>query len=245
MLLIFCLFGIGSAWMGITSGTAEVRQEEATPIQVGIMSEKQRAHSRLYDNYRTNRKLDALPLPGENDKGLEHGVYIESGTPIISSDAPVLSFEGFLRDTACASDAVAVVDVKDKSSQLTENREFIFTDYTAVVQEVFKNNAVAPLRTGSRITVTRPGGKVQINGAVINALDSSFKLLKKEKRYLLFLKHIPGEDGYQSIRKGSFQIEDNELIALTEEFLPGGSNDTRPFTITARTRGVLSCLRKR
>lgn len=227
--------------MVITSGTAEVRQEEATPIQVGIMSEKQRAHSKLYDSYKTNRKLDALPLPDENDKDLEQGVYIEPGTPIISSDAPVLSFEDFLKDTACASDAVAIVDVKDKSSQLTENREFIFTDYTAVVQEVFKDNALAPLRTGNRITVTRPGGKVQINGRVINALDSSFKLLKKEKRHLLFLKYIPGVDVYQSIRKGSFRLEDNELVSLTEEFLPGGSNDTRPFTIDARNALASGC----
>ena len=241
MLLIFCLFGFGLAWMVSTSGTAEVRQEEATPIQVGIMSEKQRAHSKLYDNYKTNRKLDALPLPDENDKDLEQGVYIEPGTPIISPDAPLLSFEDFLRNTACGSDAVAIVDVKDKSSQLTDNREFIFTDYTAVVQEVFKDNSVAPLRTGNTITVTRPGGKVQINGRVINALDSSFKLLEKEKRYLLFLKYIPGVDAYQSIRKGSFRIEDNELILLTEEFVPGGNDDTRPFTIDVRNALTSAC----
>jgi hypothetical protein len=235
------LFGFGSAWMVITSGTAEVSQEDATPIKVGIMSEKQRAHSRLYDNYKTNRKLDALPLPDENNKDLEQGVYIEPGTPVTSPDAPVLNFEDFLRDAECASDAVVIVDVKDKSSQLTDNREFIFTDYTAVVQEVFKDNSVAPLRKGNTITVTRPGGKVQINGRVINALDSSFKLLKKEKRYLLFLKYIPGADSYQSIRKGSFRVEDNELILLTEEFVPGGSDDTRPFTIDVRTALTAGC----
>lgn len=244
-LLIFCLLGFGLESMVITCGTADFRQEEATPIQVGIMTEKQRAHSKLYDSYKTNRKLDALPLPGENDKDLEQGVYIEPGTPITSPDAPVLGFEDFLKDTACASDAVAIVDVEDKLSQLTDNREFIFTDYTAVVQEVFKDNAVAPLRTGNRITVSRPGGRVQINGQVINAQDSSFKLLKKDKRYLLFLKYIRGVDVYQSIRKGSFRLEDNELISLTEEFVPGGSNDTRPFTIDARTREGLSCLRGR
>ena len=241
MLLIFCLLGFGLALMVISSGTADVHQEDATPIQVGVMTEKQRAHSKLFDSDKTNRKLDALPLPSENDKALERGVYIEPGTPIISSDAPVLSFEGFLRDTACASDAVAVVDVKDKSSQLTENREFIFTDYTVVVQEVFKDNALSSIRTGSSITVTRPGGKVQINGQVINALDSSFKPLKKEKRYLLFLKYVPGIDVYQSIRKGSFRLEDNELTALSEEFLPGGSDDTRPFTIVARKALTSGC----
>lgn len=241
MLLILCLLGLGLARMVITRGTADVHQEDATPIQVGVMTEKQRAHSKLFDSYKTNRKLDALPLPNENDKDLEQGVYIEPGTPVISPDAPALSFENFLKDTACASDAVAIVDVKDKSSQLTENREFIFTDYTAVVQEVFKDNTLSPIRTGNSITVTRPGGKVQINGQVINALDSSFKLLKKEKRYLLFLKYIPGLDVYQSIRKGSFRLEDNELTALSEEFLPGGSDDTRPFTIDVRKALTSGC----
>jgi hypothetical protein len=243
MLLIFCLLGFGLAGMVIIRGTADVHQEDATPIQVGVMTEKQRAHSKLFGNYKTNRKLDALPVPGENDKALEQGVYIEPGTPVTSPDAPELSFEDFLRDTACASDTVAIVDVKDKSSQLTENREFIFTDYTAVVQQVFKDNALSPVRTGNTITVTRPGGKVQINGQVINALDSSFKLLKKEKRYLLFLKYIPGLDVYQSIRQGSFRLEDNELTALSEEFLPGGSDDTRPFTIDVPKALASGCSR--
>ena len=112
--------------MEITSGTAEVRQEEATPIQVGIMSEKQRAHSKLFDGYKTNRKLNAFPLPSENDKDLEQDVHIESGTPVISPDAPALRFEDFLKDKACVSEAIAIVDVKDKSSQLTElSEEFL------------------------------------------------------------------------------------------------------------------------
>lgn len=243
ILLIYCLLGCGLARMLIISGAAEVQQEEATPIQVGVMTEKQRAHSKLFDSYKTSRKLDALPLPNQNDKGLEQGVYIEPGTPVTSPDAPALSFEDFLKETACASDAVAIVDVKDKSSQLTENREFIFTDYTAVVQQVFKDNALSPVRTGNTITVTRPGGKVQINGKVINALDSSFKLLQNEKRYLLFLKYIPGIDVYQSIRKGSFRLEDSKLISLTEEFLPGGSDNTRPFTIDVRKALASGCSR--
>lgn len=227
--------------MRIIGTTAYVHQEEATPIQVGVMTEKQRAHSKLFGSYKTNRKLDSLPVPGENDKALEQGVYIEPGTPVTSPYAPELSFTDFLTETACASDAVAIVNVKNKSSQLTENREFIFTDYTVVVQEVFKDNALSHIETGNSITVTRPGGKVQINRQVINALDSCFKLLQKERIYLLFLKYIPGIDVYQSIRKGSFGLEDSKLISLTEEFLPGGSNDPRPFTIDVRKTLTSGC----
>ena len=241
ILSLCCLLGLGLVRMVIISGAAEVHQEGATPIQAGVMTEKQRAHSKLFDSYKTNRKLDALPVPGENDKALEQGVYIEPGTPVISPDAPALSFEDFLRDTACASDAVAIVDVKNKSSQLTENREFIFTDYTVVVQQVFKDNALSALRVGTGITVTRPGGRVRINGKVINASDSSFKPLENEKRYLLFLKYIPGIDVYQSIRKGSFRLEDSKLISLTEEFLPGGSDNTKPFTIDVRKTLTSGC----
>lgn len=64
------LLGLGLARMVIISGAAEVHQEEATPIQIGVMTEKQRAHSKLFDSYKTNRKLDALPLPSQNDKAL-------------------------------------------------------------------------------------------------------------------------------------------------------------------------------
>lgn len=243
ILSLCCLLGLGLVRMVIISGAADVQQEEATPIQVGTMTEKQRAHSKLFDSYKTNRKLDALPLPSQNDKDLERGVYIEPGTPVTSPDVAALSFGDFLKERACASDAVAIVNVKNKSSQLTENREFIFTDYTAVVQQVFKDNALSPMRVGATITVTRPGGKVKINGQVINAVDSSFKLLQQERLYLLFLKYIPGIDVYQSIRKGSFRLEDSKLISLTEEFLPGGSDDARPFTIDVRKALTSGCFK--
>lgn len=230
MILLLCALGFGLALM-VVSKPADTRQDqEATPIQVGIMSAKQREHSKLYGNYKTNRKLDNLPVADNNDKNLEQGVYIEPGTPVVASDAPVVGFEDFLKEMACGADAIVIGEVNDKQSQLNENREFLFTDYTMTVQEVFKDNAQAPFATGASMTVSRPGGRVQINGRVVSAIDSSFKLLKKGKHYLLFLKYLPGLDIYQSIRKGSFLLEDDELTLLTEEFVPGGGSDTRPFT---------------
>ena len=215
------------------------KKQEATPIQVGIMSERQKQHSKLYERYKPGRKLDVFPTPGHPGEDDEQGVYIEPPLEITSPDGPEVSFEGFLKDLTCAADAVVTVVVKDKASQLTENKEFIFTDYTAVVEETFKDHQGNSLLPNNIIMVTRPGGKVRIDGHIIGAVDSSFKILEPGKRYLLFLQYLPATGAYQSIRKGSFLIEDSDLIPLTEQFLPGLDDETRRASML-EVRAVLA-----
>jgi hypothetical protein len=211
-------------------------KEGATPIQVGVMTKGQKEHSKLYERYKPGRKLDVFPAPGESSADDEQGVYIEPPLEITSPDAPELSFEDFLTDLTCAADAVVTVVVKDRASQLTENKEFIFTDYTAVVEEVFRGTSLTPNTT---ITVTRPGGKVQIDGHIVGAVDSSFKVLEPGKHYLLFLQNVPATGAYQSVRKGSFLLEDSDLISLTDQFIPGINDETKRAPIV-RARSALS-----
>ena len=215
------------------------QKDPPTPIQVGVMSEKQREHGKLYTQY-TGRKLDAIPQR-EFKSGVEPGVYIEPPTPVINPDMPPLLFEDFLRHLRCDVDAVFSVTIKDKAAQLTENKEFIFTDYTAIVEELYKNNDTAPIGSGGLITVTRPGGRVEIDGKVVSALDSSFKHLKVGQRYLLFLKFLPQTSSFQCVRLGCFLINANELIPMTEESLPGGVGDTREFNLSVRTALSAAC----
>jgi hypothetical protein len=214
---------------GAPQSSDAASQEKATPIQVGVMTEKQRAHSKLYGEYGMGRKLDAIPAR-EFKPGVEPGVYRELGTPVTSPDAPILSFADFMRNLSCEADAVVVATIKDHSSQLTENKEFIFTDYEAEVDAIYKNNPATPIAPHSLITVTRPGGRVEINGRVVGATDASFKLFSTGKQYLLFLKYLPQTSDYQSIGQGAFLISDNTLTAMSEESLPGGIGGSRPFT---------------
>ena len=106
------------------------------------------------------------------------------------------------------------------------------------MDEVFKNNPSAFIAPNSDMTVTRPGGRIQIQSRIVNALDASFKPLVTGKQYLLFLKYVPETGSYSSLRKGSFLIENDDLIALTEESIPGGSVDTK--VLSAEIRAVLT-----
>ena len=210
---------------GVTSTSSQSTGHPPTPIQLGVMSPQQRVHSKLYENYKNDRTLDALPSEWFAD-GREPGVYIGPGLEVWSADAPHPSFEELLRNLECEADAVAIGVVKRKESQLTDNKEFIFTDYVVVPSEIFKRTALS-VPTNQEINITRPGGRIQLNGRTIGAIDSSFKLLSLGKTYLFFLKRIPETGAYQSLQKGTYEINDGALTAMTEESVPGG--DKQPF----------------
>jgi hypothetical protein len=220
---------MGAFSIGLIVTRSSNQKDSATPIQVGIMSERQKKHSKLYKQYNMGRKLDAIPLE-EFEKVLEPGVYIEPGTPVVSPEPVTVVFEDYIRDLVCDSDAVLRVTINDKESQLTESKEFIFTDHTAFVERIYKNNSAAPLEQNTTIIVTRPGGKVKIQGRVIGAKDAAFKYLSIRKQYLLFLRYVPETGAYLSIRNGSFLVEDDSLVAMTEESLPDGPGHRREFT---------------
>ena len=113
--------------------------------------------------------------------------------------------------------------VKSKSSQLTENGEFVFTDYEVMVEDVLKDNPAAPIQPNANITITRPGGTVQLNGHNITALDEAFKPLNVEGHYLLFLRFIPATGAYKAVSSaGTYELKENKIIKLTEEPLPLG-----------------------
>jgi len=237
------LGGLGLAGViAISSVGSSQKKVEPTQIRVGVMTARQKVHSKFFETYSAGRKLD-VPLPErrlgkETVEATEETVYLEPGLTVTSPDVPELSFVDFLKDLSCQADATVIASAKDRTSQLTENREFLFTDYIVTVEENLKNNPSAYIAPNSDITVTRPGGRVQIKGRIVNALDASFKPLDTGKRYLLFLTYIPETGAYRALRKGSFLIEDDDLVALTEEVIPGGSGAIR--TLTAEIRNVLT-----
>jgi hypothetical protein len=231
--------------IGINSAGYAQKNYEPTRIQVGVMTEKQRVHSRLFERYSAGRKLDVPPperrLGRNTVETAEETVYLEPGITVSSPDVPIPTFIDFLKELSCNADAIVIGSARGRTSQLTENKEFLFSDYVVTSEEVFKNNSAAYIAPSSDIAVTRPGGRVQIKGRTISAVDGSFKPLDMGERYLLFLKYLPETGAYKSIRKGSFLIHDDDLIALTEEGIPGGPGDSRAFTSEARSVLTSDC----
>jgi hypothetical protein len=71
--------------------------------------------------------------------------------------------------------------------------------------------------------------------------DKSFKPLKVEHKYLVFLRFIPATRAFQQLNsKSAFELSQNRVNKLTaEEFLfPFVSAETNPVALVAHVRAV-------
>lgn len=196
------------------------KKEAATPVQDGVVSEKQKQHRQLYKEYKGIGKLQELSNREAKNGNDELTVALISGPPELSPQGQSAVPVKVLEKLAAEADAVVVGVVTGKASQLTENGSFIFTDYDMTVEEVLKDNRAEHVEPQTSLTVTRPGGKVALNGRAVTAIDRSFKRLAIGGRYLLFLRYIPTTGAYQAVNdKGGFEIDNNKVAALTE--MPG------------------------
>jgi hypothetical protein len=183
------------------------------------MTEKQKQHSKLYKEFesRNSQKISKLVTAGSGDVN----ITIQAEGEVGSEYAPPFELSTFLRGAVCDADAVVIGNVRSKDSQLTEGETFIFTDYELTVEKVLKDNAKAPISPDSTITVTRPGGEVQINSRKVTAVSEYHEPLSIGERYILFLRFIPGTGAYKADNnRGSFQLRNNQIITLTKESLP-------------------------
>jgi hypothetical protein len=209
-LLILTVITTLSAFKGQSRKTAQQDKDDPTPIQEGVMTEKQREHGKLYPQSPRGKKLSDYP----------NGIDIVIGLPLpekSTSNRMASSFE-FLQRMACDADAVVLGVIGNKSSQLTEKGDFIFTDYGLRVEEVLKNNPAASIQSSDTITVTRPGGAVSLNGQIYRVKDKSFRNLQPGKTYLLFLDFLSSTGAYEPINsEGSFLIGKSAVFRLTDE----------------------------
>ena len=205
---------------------------DVTPIREGVMTETQRRHSKLYEN-RRNRKLRDLPSPVDLVVSTPWGSSPEENIP--------RTLDEFLRVSVCSADAVVVGIVKNKSSQLTDEGTFIFTDSEMTVEEILKNNSSANIQPRDDVLLTRPGGAVELNGKILRVTDRSFKPLEVEHKYLVFLRFIPATGAYQQLNsKSAFELSQNRVNKLTEEefLFPFVSDETNPIALVAQVRAV-------
>lgn len=218
-------------------------QERATVIQEGQMTDKQREHSKRYKGFGNGKKLKdlAVEVPG--------GVKVKRNTPLpVGELGPSPNFSEFLKGLTCNADAVVIGVVKDKSSQLTEDGEFVFTDYELSIEDVLKDNEFAHLVPNISLTLTQPGGKVQLGGHIIEAEDASFKSLVIGERYALFLKFIPSTGAYASLNSTStYELHDNKIKVQTEEAIRSELNNEKASTLIENVRTVATggCTSKR
>lgn len=185
-----------------------VQTEVATPVHEGVRSDQQKEHSKLYNSYKGQGKLSDR-VKSKN----ELTVNLHAPLPVLSPDSKQTSTVTELAEKA---DAVVIANVISKSAQITTSGTFVFTDYQLNVEEVLRADS-DKLKPQTSITVTRPGGKVLLEGQVITFKVESFKPLMPGHRYLLFLKVLPITGTYQAVdQKSSFDISDSKVQSLSD-----------------------------
>jgi hypothetical protein len=208
--------------------------EDATPVQVDAMTERQRQHSKLYGG-----------LGSRDLRKTEKSISIVRTVPFIEGDnvKTPSTMDGLLRHITCSADLVVVGTVLGKASQLTEDGTFVFTDYEMRVEELVGNNADVRARRGDSIVITRPGGAVKFNDKTVRVTDKSFQPLEVGGRYLMSLRQIPSTGAYRAVdSESSFELNQDGVRRLTAKEPPYVfvyRNDSTSFLNQVRTAEAL------
>jgi len=241
--LILASFAIGRVVLSQSTNKSingREQSEEATPIQEGVLTPTQKVHRKLFKHPGPKLLDIAAKRAGDIEVQVDSGYVIR--LPESAPKPPVL------QSAVCNADAVVVGTLNKKSSQLTEDGNFIFTDYEMTVEEIIKNNPSAAIQVNNNITITRDGGAVQINGRVFRAKREDFKPTPVGNRYLFFLKFIPDTGSYLAYGNGSFQLDENKILSLgdtaNQEMLNGGAIDTATFKEQVRAVAAVDCGQK-
>lgn len=185
-----------------------VQAEVATPVQEGVLSAQQKEHSKPYDSYKGSGKISDQ-VKGKN----ELTINVLPPLPVLS---PRDEQSSEVTEQAEKADAVVIASVVSKSSQITTRGTFIFTDFEVRIEEALSGDS-HKLKPQASITVTRPGGKVLLNGQVITFNVESYRPFMPGHRYLLFLKFLPITGTYQAVNQNSsFDISDSKVESLSD-----------------------------
>ena len=223
-ILVVCLFS-NVVPLHSQQQKPDVYNEVATPVIEDELTPQQKEHSKLYERHQRKEKIRDVLIKQNELRSFTISCFAFSLEPL-----PPLVVE--LSEKA---DAVVIVTFVSKSSQITTNGTYVFTDYELRIEEALKDSRTGTLKPETTITVTRPGGKVLLFGKIASFSSSAFKPLEPGRRYLLFLSYLPSTGAYQAVdANSSFDITDTMVESLNEGITRGFHRDLGPFITSVR-----------
>jgi hypothetical protein len=237
--LIVCVVVIGVFFATPSTQGQKEQEEEATVVQKGQVTEKEREYSKEYKNLyslREGRKLGEL-------RGGKKDVSVISDEPefVIDPHAPIVTVSEFFKGLSCSSDAIVVGSVKSKSSHLTEDETFVYTEYVFSIKDVVKDNISSPIKLNSNIEIARPGGVIKLDNRRITVEDKSYETLKKNEDYLLFLHFVASTKGYVvASNQGDFILEGNSFKNLSKTAFPKELENSNLQDLLSNIRSSIS-----
>jgi hypothetical protein len=122
---------------------------------------------------------------------------------------------------AAQSGAVIVGEVSSAQAFLTEDKTDVISEFTIHVNDLLKENLIAPFSVGDSLDVIRSGGGIRLgSGKVIRYGPEGKPLPKIGGRYLFFLKYNNDEGRDYSIIT-AYALENDRIIPLDGLALDG------------------------
>lgn len=229
-IFVFVFAGIA---ITITTFTQQAQQDDVpTPIKLGEITEKQKKHSKIFSETKRNKTL----ISEQGDVEIRISVHLGR----IPGETQPSDRSEYLQRLSCTADSVVIAKIKNKTSQLTENLEFVFTDYELDIREVLKNNSGLDISASKTATLTDAGGSVKVGDRTIKVILERDTPLLVNREYLLFLKYLSDSESYRLIgERGIFAVSDNKL-KFPSNLYPNNKDNTKDFLTLIRS-GVSNC----
>jgi len=167
---------------------------------------------------------------------IPHGVTIETVRHVMYG--PGQSLEARTQKLGCTADAVAIVTPYNQRPVLSQNENFIFTEYKVEVNEVMKG----ALRVGDRITIPRLGGTIQLPDEKIGYDVADYQPLVIGQKYLVFLTYLSATGDYAGTSaRGFFEIRPDHTMRSLDGSGPLAADAASRILGITRSQGAPPC----
>jgi hypothetical protein len=200
------------------------QDDPPTPIQLGVISEKQKRNSKLFETPPNQSRKNLIGNLKKSPLGFTVLYPGDENLGIDSRFLPPLT--EFIKRSTCEADIVLIGSVLGKSSQITEDLKAVFTDYEISVNSVIFKKSNLEGNILPSITVTRLGGSILIDKSRIDYIVKSQKRFKVGMTYLLFLNYLPHSDSYKTVNRESvFSINGDKIRRYNDTAPPYKDNN--------------------
>ncbi len=190
---------------------------EPTELRREVMSKRDRARGSLFAGHKGLFDKTIVELVAESPR---EPVMLLVGTPL-DMVAPVTTADRFsyLANLRSQSDLAVRAVPTSKTSRLTSDEFFLYTDYDLRVLEVFSTTSADPVATG--MSITWPGGRGTLDGTPVLAVSSQYLPPAVGSEYVFFLSYRSDSETYVPVGPGAaFHVTSSSISPLTKSSVP-------------------------
>jgi hypothetical protein len=191
-----------TGWVGLTIG-AGILSSQGQSTRTPTPDEVAKEHGRIFS---INPGVIQAALSKVTGDIYVHGGFLfTESTTALPKRMTKSEYEAYMTTILLCSHSLVVLGrIGTGTSRLTNDSGFLYTDWEFQVEEIIRNNPEAPVKAGSAIIVVKDGGKLQVQGRMVYAIDDQFADFRPGGEYLLFLDYIPKTGAYVAYRPMGF-----------------------------------------